>query len=189
MECSVEITPVYHPDTGSMTYSAAYQVKKDKSYTVEYNQIVYNYNGKTKHMTTPETRKVQVNFSGIDLNLTCSKNGNLKHMPGDADGTRIITDEIISNEIQNIFSEDDYTKMFNKINNTIVGPDEIIDPSVVDNPGPPDGIWQLGEDPVFTAGELVNENRGQTYIRGQLYNVSDDDNWLNPSIGSQKYEI
>ena len=68
---------------------------------------------------------------------------------------------------------------------------EIIDNSIVDNPGQPDGIWQLGVDKVLTDGEPINENRGQTYIRGQLYNVSDDgpEWWLNPSTGSQEYKI
>ena len=111
MECSVTITPKYHPESGSMTYSAVYRVKTDDPYTVEYNQIVYNYNGKTKHMTTPETRNVQVNFSGISgLDLTYS--------PPDKQ-LNDITGEIISKEIQNIFSKDDYIKMFNEINNQI----------------------------------------------------------------------
>lgn len=191
MECSVEITPIYNSGNGSVTYSANYSVDISNPYNVEYNQIVYNYNGNTKHMTTPETRNVQVNFSDISgLDLTYSTSGKLKDRTTPT--TRIITDEIISKEIQNIFSKDDYTKMFNRINNAIEGGDstkEIIDNSVVDNPDQSYGIWQLGTSKVLTAGELINENRGQTYIRGQLYNVSDDDEWLNPSTGSQRYAI
>ena len=98
MACSVEITPIYNRGDGSVTYSANYSVDTSNPYTVEYNQIVYNHNGKTKHMTTPETRIVNnVDFSDIGLNLTHSTQGNLKHRT-DAD-TRIITDEIISKEI------------------------------------------------------------------------------------------
>ena len=131
MECSVTITPTYHKDDGSISYDANYVVNKKPSdgrntYDVEYNKIVYNYNGKTKHMTTSETRNVQVNFSNIsDLNLTYSTSGKLKDRTTTT--TRIIIDEIISKEIQNIFvhklSDDtydyDYIKMFNKINNQI----------------------------------------------------------------------
>ena len=95
MECSVEIIPEYNREDGSVAYSANYSVDTSNPYTVEYNQIVYNHNGKTKHMTTPETRSVNnVDFSNIGLNLTYSTRGNLKDRT-DAD-TRTITDEIIS---------------------------------------------------------------------------------------------
>ena len=104
MECSVTITPTYNKDDGNISYEAKYVVNKKPSdrdtYDVEYNQIVYNYNGKTKHMTTAETRKVQdgVNFLDVvGLNLTYSTKGNLKVRTTQT--TRIIIDEIISKEI------------------------------------------------------------------------------------------
>lgn len=104
MECSVTITPTYHKADGTISYEAKYVVNKKPSnrdtYDVEYNQIVYNYNGKTKHMTTAATRKVQdgVNFLDvIGLNLTYSTKGNLKVRTTPT--TRIIIDEIISKEI------------------------------------------------------------------------------------------
>ena len=99
MECSVTITPTYHKADGTISYEAKYVVNKKPSYRgtydVEYNQIIYNKDKKTKHMTTPETRIVNnVDFSNIGLNLTYSTRGNLKDRT-DAD-TRTITDEIIS---------------------------------------------------------------------------------------------
>ena len=53
--------------------------------------------------------------------------------------------------------------MFNKINNAIEDNDstkEIIDSSVVDNPGYDDGIWPLKGEIRSGDGELVNVNRG-----------------------------
>ena len=100
MKCSVTITPIYHRGDGSMTYTSRYAIDKTQTYNVEYNQIVYNYNGKTKHMTTADTRQVQdgVKFSDIaGLNLTYSTEGYLKVRTTPT--TRIITDEIISKEI------------------------------------------------------------------------------------------
>ena len=78
--------------------------------------------------------------------------------------------------------------MFNKINNAITR-SEIVDNSVVENNGYADKIWPIGEAINKGDGELVNVNRGQTYIRGQLYKISDDDTKLLPLTGSQEYDI
>jgi hypothetical protein len=69
MECSVTITPTYHKADGTISYEAKYVVNKKPNYRgtydVEYNQIIYNKDKKTKHMTTSDTRNVQVDFSNI----------------------------------------------------------------------------------------------------------------------------
>ena len=52
-----------------------------------------------------------------------------------------------------------------------------------------DKIWPIGEAINKGDGELVNVNRGQTYIRGQLYKISGDDTKLLPLTGSQEYDI
>ncbi len=59
--------------------------------------------------------------------------------------------------------------MFNQINNAIEVDDstkEIIDNSVVDNPGYDDGIWPLKGEILSGDEELVNVNRGWTFIKG-----------------------
>jgi gentisate 1,2-dioxygenase len=65
----------------------------------------------------------------------------------------------------------------------------VVDNSVIDNPGYSDRIWPLGEPKIITDGELISENRGWTYIRGQTYKVSDNDLQLIPTTGSQRYDI
>lgn len=94
MECSVTITPTYHRDDGSVSYVADYSVNIGKTYVVEYNQIIYNKDKKTKHMTTSGIRQVPggVRFSGITL--TSQKTGYLKERKPPTN--RIIIDEIIS---------------------------------------------------------------------------------------------
>ena len=74
MACSVKIVPEYNKETGEITYTSYYSADPKGPYDVEYNQIVYNYDGKTKHMTTPKSRTIYgVDFSELqeDLNLKC----------------------------------------------------------------------------------------------------------------------
>ena len=183
MVCNVKFTPKFNYGQDGMKYDVLYSVDTTRDYDVTYNQIIYRYNGKTKYITIPE-RTIKVNFSGI----------NLEHSKSNV-AIDQITNELLSKYVESIFTYDplDYPDMFVRINNRVYDiipkREEVIDNSVVDNPRKPNGIWPLGEDPVITDGELVNENRGQTYIRGQLYNVSNDDGKLEFPTGGVAYTI
>jgi hypothetical protein len=50
MLCSVIFTPklAWSGTSGTLTYDVKYSIDTTKPYSVKYNQIVYNYNGKTK---------------------------------------------------------------------------------------------------------------------------------------------
>lgn len=170
-----------------MTYDVAYSVdtgSADNPYVVRYNQIVYNYGGKTKLKTiAPEQKISGVYFSGIVLSHSTTSN-NLTE----------ITNELLSKNIENVFSETDYQAMFAHINNLVYSKriTHVVDNSVLDNPGMTDDIWPLGvdyRDYIPTGGEVVSVNRGWTYIRGQTYNVSSDDSKLVPLSGGASYDI
>ena len=67
---------------------------------------------------------------------------------------------------------------------------EIVDTSVIDNNGYSGKIWPIGENKIVPEDEeLVSEDTGWAYIRGQTYKVSDDDTELIPTVGSQRYGI
>lgn len=191
MECSVKFTPKYNPSTGSITYDVLYSVDKSKNYVVKYNQIVYNYNGKTKLKTIAPEEQITVNFStlsGLDLTYF------IPDKPLSS-----ITEEFISKNIEKkdtettekIFKKAGYTSMFMFINNRISSTKaQVIDNSVVDNPGMPGSIWGIGQPiPGDLPGELVSVSRGWTYIRGQVYNVSSDDTKLIPTTSGTQYNI
>ena len=64
----------------------------------------------------------------------------------------------------------------------------------MNNPGKPDNIWELGDNSIEVppGGELLSINRGSTYIRGEQYNVQDEDPndmTLVPVTGSKTYKI
>lgn len=93
-----------------------------------------------------------------------------------------ISEELISKHIDKIFTPSDYEKMFKYINDSTLNA-EVVDHTIQENPDYPDGIWPLDEVP-SDIGDSVSVNRGQTYIKGQLYNVSSDDSKLLPTSGS-----
>ena len=133
-------------------------------------------------MTIPE-RTVKVDFSGTSLDHSKS------NVAIDQ-----ITTELLSKNVESMFTYEDYSNMFVRINNRVyaVTPkrEEAIDNSVVDNPGMENDIWPLNTPWVIPeGGELLSCNRGQTYIRGQLYNVSNDDEKLEFPTGGVAYTI
>lgn len=181
MVCNVKFTPRFDYGQGGMEYDVLYSVDISRPYDVRYNQIVYRYNDKTKYITIPE-RELKVSFSGI----------NLKHSRSEVIDQ--ITTEILSKYVESVFTYDDYSKMFVHINNCIYDiipkRNEVIDNSVMDNPGMENDIWPLNTPWVIPPGdELLSYNRGQTYIRGQLYNVSNDDEKLEFPTGGVAYTI
>ena len=94
MRCRVKFTPKYDASTGAITYSYEYSVEHGTSenpYVVEYNQIVYNYNGKTKSMTTSDVRTIPNVVFGNDIIL--------KYSSLSDESINNITKEIISNKI------------------------------------------------------------------------------------------
>ena len=182
MVCNVKFTPRFNYGQGGMKYDVLYSVDTSGQYDVKYNQIVYRYNEKTKHMTIPE-RTVKVDFSGTSLDHSKSNV---------AIGQ--ITTELLSKNVESMFTYEDYSNMFVRINNRVyaVTPkrEEAIDNSVVDNPGMENDIWPLNTPwNIPLGGELLSYNRGQTYIRGQLYNVSNDDEKLEFPTGGVAYTI
>lgn len=196
MRCYVTFTPSYTSTSGTMTYDVLYEIDKGTSsnpYEVKYNQIVYNYNGKTKLKTiAPEEVVANVYFSDpaaglLDEDLTYETNGN---------PFSDITDELLASNIENIFKLGDYTKMFKFINNKVLDTEtQVIDNSIVGNPGMEDSIWPISKpipDQSDLPGELVSVSRGWTYIRGQTYKVDDenlDNQKLVPINGSLEYDI
>ena len=179
VKCLVKFTPIYddNGDNDNMTYNVSYSVDTTQEYAAKYNQIVYNRDGKTRYMTTSEERTIpKVALSSI-AGLT------LKYEPTEAKALSNISEELISKHIADIFTADDYKKMFKYINNLLNDEKETIDSSIQDNPDFGDGIWPLDVIP-SNIGNSVSVNRGQTYIRGQLYNVSSDDKKLLPTSGS-----
>ena len=185
MECSVTFIPKYNKDNGSVTYDAAYAIKTDREYEVEYNQIVYNYNGKTKHRTISPQRRFTLDFSDLaGVNLTWERsNLSLSQM----------TNELISKRIDELFGHEDYANILAFVNNHIPEDrEEVVDTYVVDNPGYEDNIWPLLEDPRPTDGEIASYDRGWTYIRGELYKIEDEDKTnpkVVPTTGSTEYDI
>lgn len=182
MVCNVKFTPKFNYEQGGMKYDVLYSVDISRQYDVRYSQIVYRYNDKIKYITIPE-RELKVSFSGISL----------EHSRSDEVIDQITT-EILSKYVESMFTYDDYSKMFVHINNCIyaIQPkrNEVIDNSVMDNPGMENGIWPLNTPWVIPPGdELFSYNRGQTYIRGQLYNVSNDDEKLEFPTGGVAYTI
>ena len=181
MVCNVKFTPRFDYGQGGMTYDVLYSVDISRQYDVRYNQIVYRHNDKTKYMTIPE-RELKVSFSGISL----------KHSSSEVIDQ--INTEILSKYMESVFTYDDYSKMFVHINNciydTIPKRNETIDSAVINNPGMENDIWPLKTPWVIPQGdELLSYNRGQTYIRGQLYNVSNDDEKLEFPTGGVAYTI
>lgn len=176
VKCLVKFTPRYddNRDSDNMTYNVSYSVDTSPKYVAKYNQIIYKRDGKVKYMTTPEERPISnVDLSGIGLNLKYElTNKALSN----------ISEELISKHIADIFKSSDYKKMFKYINDRGLNA-EVVDHSIQENPDYPDGIWPLDEVPP-NIGNSVSVNRGQTYIRGQLYNVSSDDSKLLPTSGS-----
>lgn len=181
MVCNVKFTPRFDYGQGGMTYDVLYSVDISRQYDVRYNQIVYRHNDKTKYITIPE-RELKVSFSGISLEHSRSE------------VIDQINTEILSKYVESVFTYDDYSKMFVHINNciydTIPKRNETIDSAVINNPGMENDIWPLKTPWVIPQGdELLSYNRGQTYIRGQLYNVSNDDEKLEFPTGGVAYTI
>ena len=192
MLCTVTFTPKYTPSNVKMTYDVVYNVEKGK-YDVTYNQIIYVMDGKTKHMSIPERTIASVDFAALtDVNLE-------KSYPGKELGN--ITNELLQDQIEQIFTQDNYKKLFKFINNQLSSsPEEannnkeIVDNNVVSNPGKQDNIWEIGDNEIKCPAdsELLSVNRGNTYIRGELYNVQDEDvedMKLVPATGSKTYKI
>ena len=178
VKCMVKFTPIYDNRTyrDNMTYDVSYSVDTAPEYSVKYNQIIYKRDGKVKYMTTPEERTI----SGVVLSRIAGLN--LKY-----EQTNLVlsnmSEELISKNIGNVFSPDDYEKMFKYINDRTLT-DEVVDHSIQENFGYSDGIWPIDVKNPPNIENSVSVNRGQTYIRGQLYNVSEDDSKLIPTSGS-----
>lgn len=207
MVCRVEFKPIYDKASGNMTYDVCYSVckgnPKDESgkYVVKYNQIVYILDGKTKLKTISPGGQLEVDFSSLptsQVKLTYKVDGTEWLDPATREPN--ITKELVSAHIADIFKYDDYANMFVYINNSISGDDDIVDAdsdtrvvidnAVEDNPEMEDHIWPLGVDYIIPeGGSLVSINRGWTYIRGQTYRVSDDDNQLVPNTSGEGYGI
>jgi hypothetical protein len=73
--------------------------------------------------------------------------------------------------------------------NDSVEQNEEVDVIVMDNPRN-NGVWELGESiEEYSTYTILSTNRGHTFIRGQEYAVSDDDEYLNPVLGSTRYKL
>lgn len=182
MHCIATFTPKYDPNTGTMTYDATYEVKSG-NHDVTYNQIIYNLDGKTKHKTISPSGKVTLN-----LDMSAFRSGHSDQ------ALTSITKELLQDNIDGIFTYERYSELFKYINNHILsGTREIVDNNIVNNPGKANDIWELGgRIEVPDGGELLSVNRGSTYIRGEQYNVQDEDPndmSLSPVTGNKTYKI
>jgi hypothetical protein len=123
-----------------MKYTSTYVVPK-KSYQIEYDQVVYNHNGKTKHKSIDKTTISFTPPEQITFSTTSS---------GALDISKLPT-ELVSSHIDSLFTLETIKKFLFGINNVITAGQKIlIDIQTLLNPTGSGttwfggGVWPLG---------------------------------------------
>lgn len=133
-------------------------------YDVEYNKIVYAYNGDVKVLSLPESRKVKYGLSSTTIAAESQELASLR--------TEIVLDKLDDLVRNNVV---DWFKDIN--NNLAEHSDETIDYIVKLNIKEPGDIWPLDKmepsEPILPSdGKLIHRDYGNVILDGDMYDVT-----------------
>ena len=162
--CEVKFVPKFNKGSEEITYDVQYKIVGKPNCEVEYNQIIYNLNGKTKHKTI-QTQVVSVDVpEGAVAPSTGMKLDNL-------------TNEILTGKIQELFTNDYVCNLLAAVNNNIPADHKIqVDTVLQLNTKHPSG-WGIDEPvPTDIDGSLMSTSAGFTEIDDIVYSLELDEN-------------
>ena len=184
MKGEVVFTPVFNPDSADrkMGYKVMYFVKAG-TYDVEYDQIVYNYNGKTKHKSIEKNTSKKITVSS---DLSYPSTMSVKEVSN-------IVNELFSgklyDETQNyLFTDETIRNLILRINNligtgsttnVIIDIQSLLNPVKVNESWVGNGIWELGQaippaSSLPDRGIILSTCLGYTELNGDTYWVKNE---------------
>lgn len=181
MKFQIQFVPRYSRDVG-MEYLVKCRVVGGE-FSAEYGQIVYSHDEKVKNTTISPPIAVKISIDGMEKDVSEYKS--ISDLDGESSN--------IGQFFKDMFDSSVLWEILAKINNaTPDGTKKNIDFKSTQNPKEDgtSGTWELGEDiPRIQGSENVFESRGNTYIDGEMYKVTDDDLRFVQVDGSKQYDI
>ena len=169
MKCKVKFTPRFRNEQQldtDLVYDVSYTVVggDDVEYDVEYNKIVYAYNGQVKVTSLPQTRRIKYKLG------TISKETRSNPLSS-------ITQEVILNNLGQLL-EDDVAPIFRSINNGLGSSPEVVGYITEYNTCEEgeDKIWPLDKPKpssrIPSGSKLVYKDYGNVILDGNRYDVA-----------------
>ena len=164
VKCTFKSIPHFTSDSNTeLVYDVSYTVDRG-TYNVEYNKIVYAYNGKVKVVSLPETKYTAYT---IDYDISIDKAG---------EPLAKLRTEIVLDKLGELLGSEVVCSMFKGINNGLPEPSsEVIDYIVKVNTQEDGGIWQLDKMEPSSAlpsgSKLMFKDYGNVLLDGNIYDV------------------
>lgn len=176
LTCNVQFIPEFQlGQSNPIKYTVNYVIENKNSATCKYDQITYQIEKEKKYKFIP-TKTINFNFVGKTYTIQIT------------DG--IITRQMLSEHIENIFTKDYIRSTLNDINSTSLStfPDEYVEYVEYRNKNEPGRIWRIGT-PVPAEANPQLTRRGNVIISGNGYTINEDDTLLLPQGDGYIYNI
>lgn len=165
VRCEVKAIPHFTSDSNvELAYDVTYTVVKG-TYNVEYNKIVYAYNGKVKVVSLPETK---YSTYTIDYDISIGKDG---------EPLAKLKTEIVLDKLGELLGSEVVDNMFKGINNGLPQQQSevIVDHVVKVNTQENGGIWPLDQmepsSELPSGSKLMFKDYGNVLLDGNVYDV------------------